>query len=62
LITAWWKDLGSPELTPELRQKLIDGVKAEVGSRSIQELAKERDRVLLGLLALRTGVDASQAA
>jgi hypothetical protein len=33
-----------------------------VGSRSIQELAKERDRVLLGLLALRTGVDASQAA
>ena len=61
-ITAWWKDLGSPELTPELRQKLIDGVKAEAGSRSIQELAKERDRVLLGLLALRTGADTSQAA
>jgi len=61
-ITAWWKDLGSPELTPELRQKLIDGVKAEVGSRSIQQLAKERDRVLLGLLALRTGADTSQAA
>ena len=59
-ITAWWKDLGSPELTPELRQKLIDGVKAEVGSRSI--LAEERDRVLLGLLALRTGPDTSQAA
>ena len=33
-ITAWWKALGSPELTPELRQKLIDGVHAEVGSRS----------------------------
>ncbi len=61
-ITAWWKDLGSPELTPELRQKLIDGVKAEAGSRSIEELAKERDRVLLGLLALRTGADTSQAA
>lgn len=61
-ITAWWKDLGSPELTPELQQKLIDGVKAEVGSRSIEELAEERDRVLLGLLALRTGADTSQAA
>jgi 3-hydroxyacyl-CoA dehydrogenase len=61
-VTAWWKALGSPELTPELRQKLIDGVKAEVGSRSIQELAEERDRVLLGLLALRTGPGTSQAA
>jgi hypothetical protein len=49
-------------LTPELRQKLIDGVKAEVGSRSIQELAEERDRVLLGLLALRTGPGKSNPA
>jgi len=61
-ITAWWKALGSPELTPELRQKLIDGVHAEVGSRSIQELAEERDRILLGLLALRTGPGRSNPA
>ncbi len=61
-ITAWWKALGSPELTPQLRQKLIDGVQAEVGSRSIQELAEERDRVLLGLLALRTGPSKSNTA
>lgn len=61
-ITAWWKALGSPELTPELRQKLIDGVNAEVGSRSIQELAEERDRILLGLLALRTGPGKSNPA
>jgi hypothetical protein len=61
-ITAWWKALGSSELTPELRQKLIDGVKAEVGSRSIQELAEERDRVLLGLLALRTDTGTSHPA
>src|SRR5712672_2308091 len=53
-ITAWWKVLGSPELTPELQQKLIDGVRAEAGSRSIDGLAAERDEVLLGLLELRT--------
>ena len=52
-MTAWWKVLGSPELTPELQQKLIDGVHAEVGSRSIDDLAAERDEVLLGLLELR---------
>src|SRR6266581_1990970 len=37
-MTAWWKVLGSPELTPEVRGKLIDGLRAEVGSRSIAEL------------------------
>jgi 3-hydroxyacyl-CoA dehydrogenase len=61
-LTAWWKVLGSPELTPELRQKLIDGVHAEAGSRSIQELAEERDRILLGLLALRAGARKSEPA
>ncbi|MEA2914004.1 MAG: carnitine 3-dehydrogenase [Bradyrhizobium sp.] len=53
-ITAWWKVLGSPTLTPEVQRKLIDGVHAEVGSRSMDELAAERDEVLLGLLELRT--------
>jgi len=53
-ITAWWKVLGSPQLTSELQQKLIDGVRAEAGSRSIDGLAAERDEVLLGLLELRS--------
>jgi hypothetical protein len=52
-MTAWWKVLGSPQLTPEVQKKLIDGVHAEAGSRSIDELAAERDEVLLGLLELR---------
>ena len=38
-MTAWWKVLGSPVLTPEVQKKLIDSVHAEVGSRSIDELA-----------------------
>ena len=52
-MTAWWKTLGSPVLTPEVQKKLIDSVHAETGSRSIPELEAERDEVLLGLLELR---------
>jgi 3-hydroxyacyl-CoA dehydrogenase len=53
-MTAWWKVLGSPELTPEVQRKLIDGLHAEVGSRSIPELEAQRDEILLGLLELRS--------
>jgi hypothetical protein len=52
-MTAWWKTLGSPLLTPEVQKKLIDSVRAEVGSRSVEELEAERDNILLGLLELR---------
>ena len=52
-MTAWWKVLGSPVLTPEVQKKLTDGVHAEAGSRSIDELEAKRDQILLGLLELR---------
>jgi len=55
-MTAWWKTLGSPVLTPAVQKKLIESVHAEVGSRSIDELEAERDEVLLGLLELRNKV------
>jgi 3-hydroxyacyl-CoA dehydrogenase len=61
-ITAWWKVLGSPVLTPELQQTLIDGLHAEVGSRSIDELAAQRDEVLLGLLELRANCEEASLA
>jgi 3-hydroxyacyl-CoA dehydrogenase len=56
-MTAWWKTLGQPVLTPEVQQTLIASVRAEVGSRSIDELAAQRDELLLGLIELRTRVD-----
>jgi 3-hydroxyacyl-CoA dehydrogenase len=56
-MTAWWKVLGSPELTPQVRQKLIDGLHAEIGSRPIPELEAQRDEILLGLLELRRKYD-----
>jgi len=61
-MTAWWKTLGAPVLTPEVQKKLIDSVHAEVGSRTIGELETERDEVLLGLLELRNKVAKSSQA
>jgi 3-hydroxyacyl-CoA dehydrogenase len=61
-MTAWWKVLGSPELTPEVQRKLIDGLHAEVGSRSIAELEAQRDEILLGLLELRSKFEDAPAA
>jgi 3-hydroxyacyl-CoA dehydrogenase len=52
-MATWWKDLGSPEFTPDLKAKIVQGVLAEAGNQSIDELAGERDKLLLGLLALR---------
>jgi 3-hydroxyacyl-CoA dehydrogenase len=52
-MTAWWKVLGNPQLTPELRKTVAAGVLKEAGSRSLDALALQRDEVLLGLLKLR---------
>ena len=54
-----WKSLGSPTLTPEVQKKLIDSVRAEVGSRTIQELETQRDEILLGFIELRNRVEAA---
>ncbi len=52
-FSRMWADLGRPEFTPELRAKLIAGIAEEVGPRSIDELERERDRLLTGVLAAR---------
>jgi 3-hydroxyacyl-CoA dehydrogenase len=52
-VTAWWKTLGAPVLTPEVQKKLADSVHAEVGSRSVPALEAQRDEILLGLIELR---------
>src|SRR6266513_4762604 len=60
-MTAWWKVLGQPALTPEVQKKRSDSVHAEVGSRSIAELEAQRDEVLLGLLELRVKAEKTPA-
>ncbi|CAB3700396.1 3-hydroxyacyl-CoA dehydrogenase NAD-binding domain-containing protein [Achromobacter aegrifaciens] len=49
-VQTWWDDLGAPEVTPELQQRLIAGVNAEAGERSIADLVQERDAQLTALL------------
>ena len=48
-------------LTPEVQKQLIDSVRAEVGSRSVNELAAERDEMLIELMQLRAKVESSSA-
>jgi len=57
-----WKALGTPTVTPELKQTIVDGVLQEAAGRSVDQLAHERDEVLLGLLALRRGTGSRRAA
>jgi len=52
-MTALWADLGSPELTPPLRHRIVEGIRSEIGDRSREQLAQERDGLLIGLLRLR---------
>jgi carnitine 3-dehydrogenase len=49
---AWWRTMGTPELTDAVCRQLIDGVAAESRGRDLATLARERDAVLLPLLEL----------
>lgn len=54
---SWWADLGSPQLTPEVKRALIESVEAENAGKSVAELAAERDRRLLALLKALHGAE-----
>jgi carnitine 3-dehydrogenase len=57
------KALGTPNITPELKQKVINGVMREAAGRAVDQLAQEENRVLIGLLKLReeTGLNKASA-
>jgi 3-hydroxyacyl-CoA dehydrogenase len=52
-MNDWWAALGSPQITPQIRDLMVEGTLREVGARSIEALAAERDQTLLALLSLR---------
>jgi carnitine 3-dehydrogenase len=52
-LGGMWKSLGHPEVTPELKRTITDGVLEEAGDRSVEQLAKEENELLIGLLRLR---------
>ena len=45
-----WQSLGNPALTEELKDRLVAGVLEEADGRSIDDLNRERDRMLLATL------------
>src|ERR1700723_1367739 len=63
-MSTWWKDLGTiTEFSPQVKQMIMDGVQKEAANRSVDELNRERDAMLLELLATRAkGEKAAQAA
>lgn len=53
-----WSRLAAPELTQELRDKMVDGCLREAGDRDYAALSRERDR---GLVAISKALKASRA-
>jgi 3-hydroxyacyl-CoA dehydrogenase len=58
-MSSLWNVMGNPAFTPEVKQTIIDGVLQEAGNRSIDELAAERDEMLLKLLNVRVNSEKS---
>jgi 3-hydroxyacyl-CoA dehydrogenase len=52
-MAAMWPSLGNPQVTAALERKIVEGVVAEANGRSIDDLAAERDAMLLALEAVR---------
>ena len=52
-LAGMMKDLGNPEITPGLKQTIIDGVLEQAGDRTVQQLARQENETLIGLLSLR---------
>src|SRR5437762_9933939 len=60
-LQGMMKALGTPNITPELKQTVIDGVAREAAGRSVDQLAQDENRVIVGLLKLR-GLDSKAPA
>jgi 3-hydroxyacyl-CoA dehydrogenase len=52
-LEGMWKTLGNPQVTAELKQTIARGVLQEAGNRSVEQLAKGENELLVGLLSLR---------
>jgi len=52
-LVAMMRTLGNPQVTTELKQTIVDGVIREAAGRSVDELSREENEVIIGLLRLR---------
>ena len=46
----WWDDLGEVVITPDVAQKLADGISEESGGEDVTTLAAERDLLIVNML------------
>lgn len=51
-MEGWWRDLGTPTLTPEVREELSRGMAEAMHGRSNAEMARERDHLLTALIEM----------
>jgi 3-hydroxyacyl-CoA dehydrogenase len=58
-LAGMMKTLGTPEITPDLKRTIVEGVLQEAGPRSVEQLAHEENELLVGLLGLRAQRSAS---
>ena len=56
-LAGMMKVLGTPNITPHLKQTVIDGVLHEAAGRSVNQLAKKENEVIIGLLRLRASAE-----
>ena len=61
-LQGMMKALGTPNITPALKQTVIDGVMREAAGRSVEELAQAENKVLIGLVKLRANGQSPPAA
>jgi carnitine 3-dehydrogenase len=61
-LTGMMKSLGNPQITPQLKQTIVDGVTKEAANRSVDELAQEENKLIVGYLALRAKAGNGQTA
>lgn len=52
-LAAMIKNLGTPDITPELKKTIVEGVLKVAGNHSVEQLAQAEDAVLVKLIRLR---------
>jgi len=53
-MAALIKTLGTPDITPEFKKTIVDGVLQEAGDHSLNQLAEDENELLVGLIRLRS--------
>jgi 3-hydroxyacyl-CoA dehydrogenase len=56
-IESWWGDLGKITLTPKIKREVVEAVNDELKDYSLAEVIRQRDDVLLTLMALKGKCD-----